>query len=241
LFPPGTGTIRDAEDQDSRRATLFAMVGEEGLFCGVSTPLAANGFHPGGIRFIKQNDSTTISRAGAKIAGALHHLLLHQPLPQPGAHWLELGASPGGMTAELLNRGYHVTAVDRAPLDPRLEEYGNGNRANRLRFVAGDAGDYHPPPGATFDAILCDMNGDARTAMRTICRLARNLTRNGVVIFTLKMPDAESFGEITALADEVKQIARAGGLADIALTHLPYNRHEFTLILQPMKESSGPY
>lgn len=234
LFPPAASAIRDVETQDSRAPTLYALVGPEGLFCGVSTPLDANGFHPGGIRFIRQNDATTISRAGAKIAGALHHLKLHQPLPEPGAHWLELGASPGGMTAELLARGYRVTAIDRAPLDPRLTRSGGPTTENPLRFILADAANHECTPGRHFDAILCDMNGDARTSMRTLCRHAAHLKPHGVVVFTLKMPDADSYPEIQSLAGQVLQTARDGGLAPIALTHLAYNRHEFTMILRPL-------
>lgn len=232
LFPPSAAAIRDAECQDSRTPTLFVLVGPEGLFCGMSTPLDSNGFYPGGVRFIRQNDASTISRAGAKIAAALHHLKLHRPLPGPGTHWLELGASPGGMTAELLNRGFHVTAIDRAPLDPRLTRSGNPVTRELLHFVQTDATTFQPQPGRSFGAILSDMNGDARMAMRTVCRHAAHLKPDGLAIFTLKMPDAQSYPEIQALAGDVVQTARDGGLEPIAFTHLPYNRHEFTMILR---------
>ena len=238
LFPSHCAKIRDAETQDSKRNTLFVLVGEEGLFCGTQSPLACNGFHTGGIRHIRQNDSSTISRAGAKIAAALHHLKLHQPLPEPGAHWLELGASPGGMTAELLAREYVVTAIDRAPLDARLTRQDGRTSRDHLHFVLADAAAYQPTPGRNFDAILSDMNGDARVAMRTVCRHASHLKPHGVVVFTLKMPDADSYEEIQNLSHQVQQTAHQGGLELIALTHLAYNRHEFTMILQPSSNAS---
>lgn len=40
--------------------------------------------------------------------------------PQPGAHCLDLGASPGGWTWVLAGLGARVIAVDKAPLDPRI-------------------------------------------------------------------------------------------------------------------------
>ena len=237
LFPPHLAAIRDAEQQDSRKPTLFCLVGEEGLFCGVSSPLDANGFYPGGVRFIKQHAPDGISRAGAKIIGALHHLRLHQAPPAPAAHWLELGASPGGMTAVLLERGYRVTAVDRAPLDPRLAEHTRRSGTSMLRFLHGDATECRIDDH--FDALLCDMNGDARVAMRCVCRHAPNLRPGALVVFTLKLPDADGLHPIHSLADEVKRMAAAAGLRLRSITHLPYNRREFTMILTAEREKAS--
>lgn len=218
--------MRDAEDQDSRAATLFCLIGREGLFCGLHSPREANGFYPGGTKFIPQNSADTISRAGAKIAEALHHLLLDRRPPAAGSHWLELGASPGGMTAELLTRGYRVTAVDRAPLDRRLE------KSPGLRSVLADAAVFRPEKGLIYDAILSDMNGDARDAISQVIRLSHHLREGGLVIFTLKLPGVASFAEANALEKSVVEMAAAGGLNRFARTHLTYNRHEFTLFFE---------
>jgi 23S rRNA (cytidine2498-2'-O)-methyltransferase len=121
LFDAKGDLSKEVEEQDPDRMSLYCLVGKEGLFCGISSPRDANGFYPGGTKFISQKAPHTISRAGAKIAEALHILKLHRPLPKKGSHWLELGACPGGMTAELLERNYLVTAIDRAPLDRRLD------------------------------------------------------------------------------------------------------------------------
>jgi 23S rRNA (cytidine2498-2'-O)-methyltransferase len=40
--------------------------------------------------------------------------------PAPGARCLDLGASPGGWTWALAQLGAAVTAVDKAPLEPRV-------------------------------------------------------------------------------------------------------------------------
>ena len=226
LFPPECAALRDAEAQDATRETLYLLVGEEGLFCGLQCPRDCNGFHPGGTRHIRQTDPGSISRAGAKVAEALHHLALHRRVPAAGAHWLELGASPGGMTAELLARGYRVTAVDRAPLDPRLEA------AAGLREVCRDVADFAPEADTRYDAILCDMNGDARTSIEHVIRLSGRLRDHGVVLFTLKLAGADTFQEINTLAEQVEHRAAAAGLSRLALTHLTYNRHEFTLMLE---------
>jgi 23S rRNA (cytidine2498-2'-O)-methyltransferase len=226
LFPPHAGKIRDAESQQADAPTVFCLVGSDGLFCGMHSPRDANGFHPGGTRFIRQNWPGTISRAGAKIAEALHHLAMHHSPPPAGSHWLELGASPGGMTSELLAKGYRVTAVDRAPLDTRLDG------AAGLLQLRADAGSFTPPRNVCYDAILSDMNGDARESIARVCRLSGWLRPGGLVVFTLKLPGADGFAEINRLASSVQETAAAAGLVRIALSHLTYNRHEFTLFLQ---------
>lgn len=215
-----------AEAQDAALPSLFCLVGKEGLFAGMSAPREAGGFHPGGVKFIRQADGAMISRAGAKIAEALHWLrLFREPLAE-GSHWLELGASPGGMTGELLRRGYQVTAVDRAALDARL------NGAAGLTFVRADAGAYRPRAGERYDALLCDLNGPGREAMAAVVRLAPHLRAGGLVVFTLKTAGAETVEEILELVRVVEKEAAAGGLRLAGKTHLNYNRLEFTLCFE---------
>jgi len=226
IFPPAVDNVRNAESQNSRAETLFCMVGKEGLFCGMQSPQDCNGFYPGGTKFIRQNEPGTISRAGAKVAEALHHLRLYRMPPPEGAHWLELGASPGGMTAELLARKYQVTAVDRAPLDARLAH------APGLTQVSADAATFRPGKGVFYDALLSDMNGDAEESLKQVIRLARYLKPSGLVIFTLKTPGASTFDALNALEASITEHATEAGLAIFARTHLTYNRHEFTLFFE---------
>lgn len=222
---PALRTLR-VEDQDPEAATLFAFVGKEGLYAGMQSPRLSNGFFPGGSRYLAQDEPETISRAGAKIAEALHYLRLHRPVPPPGAHWLELGACPGGMTSELLARGQRVTAIDRAPLDPRLD-----GRAG-LTFVLGDATRFTPPAGQRYDALLCDMNGPAAESIAAVTRLSAFVRDGGLVVFTLKLPRVESVSEPLELLARTVATARRGGLRLFAKTHLTYNRHEFTLFFE---------
>jgi 23S rRNA C2498 (ribose-2'-O)-methylase RlmM len=226
LFPDVVAALRDAEMQDGNQPSLFGFVGSEGLFAGVIDPASGGGFFPGGTKFIRQNAPETVSRAGAKIAEALHHLKLLRPCPAEGSHWLELGASPGGMTAELLARGYQVTAVDRAPLDARL------HRASGLRMVTSDAGAYHPDRKTAFDAILSDMNGDAIEAMSHVIRLSKWLKPSGLVVFTLKLAGAASYAEVNDLDAMVLEAAQQAGLRLLRRSHLTYNRMEFTCIFE---------
>lgn len=226
LFPPDLSEIRDPAALDPGDPVLWGLVGNEGLFCGMQSPRMAGGYYPGGTRFISQSRPGAISRAGAKIAEAIHQLGLHRAAPAKGASWLELGASPGGMTSELLARGYEVTAVDRAPLDPGLDS------APGLHFVRADAGEFRPPPGAAYDALLCDMNGDARDSMEIVARFAPRLRNGALVVFTLKMPGVSTVDSMLALRRGVLAIASHAGLDPLSCTHLSYNRYEFTLFFE---------
>lgn len=222
VLPPAAAA---AEDQHPAEPTLFCMLGRAGLFAGLAAPRACGGFYPGGTRFIRQAGGTTVSRAGAKVSEALHQLRLHRPPPPAGAHWLDLGASPGGMSAELIAKGYRVTAIDRAPLDPRLKGLAG------LTEIRRDVAAFVPPRATRYDAILCDMNGDARESMRQVGRLAAALAPGGLVIFTLKTAGVSGLAEIDRLAAAVLTIATAAGLRLLAETHLTYNRQEFTWLL----------
>ena len=204
---------------------VFALVGKSGLFCGLQTPREANGFHPGGTRYIRQSDLEIPSRAGAKIVEALHHIRLLANPPQPGTEWLELGASPGGMTAELIRHGFRVTAIDRAPLHPSLA------LRPELSFARADVTRWLPPAGKTFGALLCDMNGPAESAIAQVARLSAALEPGATVIHTLKTPAENTFLEIIALHQRILTAAAKAGLAHLQTTHLTYNRREFTMFL----------
>lgn len=216
----------DPEEQDPAGLTLFALLGKEGLFCTVASPQSCRGFYAGGSKFISHNAPHSISRAGAKVAEALHFLRLFRPALPEQTLWLELGASPGGMTAELLERGFAVTAVDRAPLDPRVASH------PRLEFFADNAATFMPPRDCLHDALLCDMNGDAEDSLAIVLHKRSVLRAGALVIFTLKTHKAADLEEILALHQRVREQARRGGLLFVAQTHLTYNRNEFTLFWQ---------
>ncbi|QTN32844.1 hypothetical protein HZ994_11055 [Akkermansiaceae bacterium] len=223
VFDLPESSPKTAEEQNPNKETLFCLVGKEGLYCGIFSPLDAGGLHPGGTKFIAQGAQDAVSRAGAKIAEGLHFLSMHRPLPPVSAHWLELGASPGGMTSELLKRGYEVSAIDRAPLDPRLANHRN------LSFLREDVAEFVPPRGIRYDAILSDMNGDPRQAISHATRLKDFLNPGGLVAFTLKTTGARTIAEIDVLEKDVLSIAAQNGFFLIARTHLTYNRQEFTM------------
>jgi 23S rRNA C2498 (ribose-2'-O)-methylase RlmM len=221
---PAASTEVDLLDADD--PVIHVMVGSTGLFCGLQTPRQANGFHAGGTRFVRQSGDDVLSRAGAKIVEALHHMRLFGMTPEKDARWLELGACPGGMTSELLRHGYRVTAIDRAPLDPALA------RAHGLEFFLADVARWKPATGRKFDALLCDMNGLAHEAFAQVVRLSSHLVPGAPIVFTLKTSGAEGVGEIIQLEHRIVSAAIAAGIRHLQTTHLTYNRREFTMFLR---------
>ncbi|MES2506045.1 MAG: SAM-dependent methyltransferase [Verrucomicrobiota bacterium] len=216
----------NVEEQDPAANTLYCLVGKEGLFTGLQSPRLCNGLYPGGSKYIDQDSPDTISRAGAKIAEALHYLLLHRPPMPAGSHWVELGACPGGMTSELLAREQRVTAIDRAPLDKRL----NGRAG--LKFIHADVATFTPQDGTVYDALLSDLNGPPFESLDHVIRLSRSLRPRGLIVFTLKVPRIETVEEPCDLFRKIVKTAIAAGLRLFAQTHLTYNRHEFTLFFE---------
>ncbi|NCF93528.1 MAG: hypothetical protein GWQ05_21615 [Verrucomicrobiaceae bacterium] len=224
LFPDLA--VSSVEEQDPEKETLFCLVGKEGLFCGMQSSQQCQGFSPGGSLYIDRDAPDSISRAGAKIAEALHYLKLYRPPLAEGSHWIELGASPGGMTLELLNRKQQVTAIDRAPMDKRLKG------APGLHAVLADVAAYQPKENTSYDAMLSDLNGPPTESIGHVNRLAAFLKPHGLVIFTLKVPRVENLEAPCAVFDEIVHSARGAQLQLLAETHLTGNRHEFTLFFE---------
>jgi 23S rRNA (cytidine2498-2'-O)-methyltransferase len=232
LFPDSAMSLVDAGLQKRDQKALFCWVGREGLYAGMASPQESNGFYPGGIVHLPKSSAASISRAGAKIAEALHQAVLYGDPPRPGAHWLELGASPGGMTQELLRRGYRVTAMDRAGLDERL------SGVEGLVFHQLDVAAFVPKFGVLYDAMVCDMNGDPLVAFAEVRRLAAFLVPDAWIVFTLKTTGSESLSEMVALHKEVLSMAPSAGLWPIQTSHLPGNRREFTIWLRKQEPGS---
>jgi 23S rRNA (cytidine2498-2'-O)-methyltransferase len=82
----------------------------------LASPAKSSPVPNGEWRFVEDREGPP-SRAYLKLWEALTRLGRH---PAPGERCLDLGASPGGWTWALARLGARVTAVDKAPLDPRV-------------------------------------------------------------------------------------------------------------------------
>lgn len=230
VFPFSSAqSARPGPEQESPTApVIHAFLCAKGLFAGVTSASHAKSPYPGGTKFVHQGASDVVSRAGAKVVEALTLLPLRGFTLPATAHWLELGASPGGMTAELLKRGFRVTAIDRAPLSPALA----GKQG--LAFHQIDVAAFSPVE-TCFDALVCDMNGSSARSLHEVVRLSRLLPEGAPVIFTLKFIDEASLSLDDALAS-IEETDRASrpSLSLQLVTHSTYNRRELTCLFRKL-------
>jgi 23S rRNA (cytidine2498-2'-O)-methyltransferase len=82
----------------------------------LASPTKTSPFVGGAATFVEDREGPP-SRAYLKLWEGLTRIGRH---PLPGETCLDLGAAPGGWTWALAKLGAQVTAVDKAPLDPRV-------------------------------------------------------------------------------------------------------------------------
>jgi len=82
----------------------------------LASPTKTSPFVNGQVRFVEDRENPP-SRAYLKLWEALTRL---GRWPLPGERCIDLGAAPGGWSWALARLGAHVTAVDKAPLDPAV-------------------------------------------------------------------------------------------------------------------------
>lgn len=156
----------------------------------------------------------TPSRAWKKITEGL--LWADVPLKR-GQKVLELGASPGGATSVLVERGAVVLAVDPNPLDEALV----ANPSVRfLRRTMGELRWEDLPPGGVH-WIVADPNIPPAHAINGVARLLPPLKRGlRGLLLTLKLNDDEVVADLPAQLERLKAL----GAVEVRATQLPSNR-----------------
>jgi 23S rRNA (cytidine2498-2'-O)-methyltransferase len=164
------------------------------------------------------------SRSTLKLAEALDEFLEEGERAQrlrPGMTAVDLGASPGGWTWQLVRRGLMVTAVDNGAIDAALLDSG------QVKHRRDDGFHYLPPEPV--DWMVCDM---VESPSR-IARLAAEWIAQGrctQAIFNLKLPMKKRWEEVErcrALIDE----ALGGRGYYLRMKHLYHDREEVTAYL----------
>lgn len=163
--------------------------------------------------------SKPTSRAGGKIAEILALFDSVSIRSSDYHHWLELGAAPGGMTAELLAWGARVTAVDLAELAPQLRNHPHLTYMKCNAEQIASAKEFH--------VLLSDMNGQAANSSRIVASLIPSLQKGSLIIFTLKVP---SLDQLQPTLESVKDLFQSKGAKLIFNRHLFHNRKEITIL-----------
>ncbi len=171
----------------------------------------------GGMRRFAREEGQ-VSRAEFKLLEALDVFGLD--LPKNGVA-LDLGASPGGWTRVLRQRGQYVTAVDPGQLDARVA------RDPNVRHKRMFAEEYLRDEPDRFDVIVNDMRMDARDSARLMVAFSRQLYRHGLAIMTLKLPEENR----QSVVDHAFKLLREGYVIAGA-RQLFHNRSEITVYLR---------
>ena len=159
-------------------------------------------FSLGEIQFI-ENHTAPPSRAYLKLWELFSRL---QVWPKAGAHCLDLGACPGGWTWVLQSLGARVTAVDKAPLEPRIAKLPGVSYRQESAF-----GLKPEPTDWLFSDVICE-------PARLLKLVERWLPVAPKIVCTLKFKGTTDRATTRAFA----------AIPGSRLLHLHHNRHELT-------------
>ncbi len=167
---------------------------------------------PGGIARFHENRTGPPSRAYLKLWEACARL---RAWPAPGETCLDLGASPGGWTWAIASLGATVTAIDRAPLDPRVAAMPG------VRFRADSAFGLDPAHEAPVDWLFSDVIAYPTRLLALVRRWIAAGTAHRIVC-TVKFQDPTDHDAADAFA----------AIPGARLLHLSHNKHELTFFWQ---------
>ncbi len=203
---------------------LSACVTPKGIVLGSNGTANALADWPGGrVRLAKPKGQ--ISRAEFK----LEELFRNEDLPLPdGGTALDLGASPGGWSRILLERGFEVWAVDPAALDRRLTS------APRLHHVPTTAGPFLAETDETFDLIVNDMRMMPGLSASVMNSAARKLAPGGLAIMTLKISPHDA---LRTVKETFRVLRRSYEI--IFARQLHHNRNEITVVARLRGNDAG--
>ena len=137
----------------------------------------------------------------------------------PGSSAVDLGASPGGWTYQLVRRSIRVTAIDNGPMDERLIQSGLVDHRREDGFR------YRPPKPV--DWLVCDMvEQPIRVASLVRDWLAGGACRRAV--FNLKLPMKKRWYEVQRCLAVLRE--PFGSALDVRAKHLYHDREEVTVL-----------
>jgi 23S rRNA (cytidine2498-2'-O)-methyltransferase len=214
---------------DERAAQRLHVFFVGGAACYVGASFVANSsFHPMGIVRLRM-PGTSPSRSTVKLAEALIVFLGEEGVRKrmtPGMRAVDLGASPGGWTWQLVQKSFFVTAVDNGPMDAALMETG------QVKHRREDGFSYRPPEPV--DWMVCDMvESPSRIATLAARWVAQGWCRE--TIFNLKLPMKKRWEEVERCRTII-HAALEGKPFGLRVKHLYHDREEVTAWIGPGKK-----
>lgn len=219
------GRLHENRDPDARRLDLI-LPDFERLIIAESLPGHRAAF-PGGRPRLRLPRNAP-SRSTLKLEEAFLILLDERERERwlaPGMSAVDLGASPGGWTFHLVNRGMQVTAVDNGRMNAALM------RSELVEHVRTDG--YVWEPERCCDWMVCDIADKPR---RTVDMVARWFRRGHcrASVFNLKLPMKKRLEEWSLCRQRLEgSLAKAGRPLDIRAKQLYHDREEITVAVLP--------
>lgn len=136
---------------------------------------------------------------------------------------VDLGCAPGGWSKVLIDNGLNVVGIDPGDVDEKLK-----NNPHFTHFK-GLSEKFLQQNRQFFDIITNDMKMDYKLSIATINGFKRFLTKNGLVIMTIKLYKIRN-NEINNIMNSIKS-----NFDIIFARQLFYNRNEFSLVFKLKK------
>ncbi len=173
---------------------------------------------PGGrVKLIRCEER--ISRSEFKLEEAFQ--VFDIALPHGGIG-VDLGASPGGWTRVLRQRGLRVYAVDPAALDPRL----SGDPG--IEHFATTAGRFFAERKVEADVVVNDMKMAPELSCELMVALAPGLRAGGLAIVTLKISENKPLARVAQALTTLRKSYEI-----LHARQLFHNRDEVTVAMTP--------
>ena len=209
--------VRVDDAQAEERLHVF-FLGGTACYVGVSAVANSSSWLMGIPRL--RMPSGAPSRSALKLSEALLEFLPGRRF-EPGATAADLGASPGGWTWQLVQRGFMVTAVDNGAIDPVLLDSG------QVKHRRDDG--FHYRPADPVDLMVCDMvESPSRIATLAARWVGQGWCREA--IFNLKLPMKKRYEELLRCRSIVDEALGGGGYF-LRVKHLYHDREEVTAYL----------
>jgi 23S rRNA (cytidine2498-2'-O)-methyltransferase len=213
------GFVRDVRDPAQ---IISVLCRDDMAYLGASDAAHNLSNWAGGAQRFRE-EPEMISRAEFKLLELLS--IFRIALPAKGLA-LDLGASPGGWTRVLRQRGMSVVAVDPAELHASLQRDRGVRHVRRLaQPFLQTARDAQGRPDERYDIVVNDMRMDAIESAQVMCDAAEVLMPNGLAIMTLKLPARGAWSVARRALD-----ALGARYALLGARQLHHNRSEVTAI-----------
>jgi 23S rRNA (cytidine2498-2'-O)-methyltransferase len=209
------------DEKAGERLHVF-FVGGRACYVGVSEVDNSSRWPMGIVRL--RMPSAAPSRSTLKLAEALMEFLDEKERAKrlvPGMTAVDLGASPGGWSWQLVKHGLMVLAVDNGPMDAALLDSG------QVKHRRDDG--FHFRPAEPVDWMVCDMIESPSKIARLAAKwVAERWCRES--IFNLKLPMKKRWEEVERCRGIIDEALGGGGYY-LRFKQLYHDREEVTAYL----------